>query len=106
MTLDEFTKRFPARGVSLIRTERGAQHERKLVWVASWASGYFTSDSDRHVGLGYSEVHQGDTPEEALDRLALAEISGAKATVRSYETALQEARDKLSAATQNLERRI
>jgi hypothetical protein len=96
MTLEQILALFPERSIALLRTERGEGGERKLVWMAQWDAGYFTSDTDRHVwhGSGHSEAARfGETPEEALEKLAHTELEAAKRAVAYHERELREARE-------------
>lgn len=104
ITLAQLQELYPDRPFALVRIERGEHKARKLVWMAQWYVGYYTSDTDRriyHDGGGRRE-HFGDTPEEALYRMVRDELDEAYGMMRSASEMLSERSDKVK----ELERKL
>jgi hypothetical protein len=103
VTIDELVKLFPERAFALYRVERGCQNNRRFVWKATWNAGYYTSDSDRHMTHENSRSdYFGDTPEEALEKLARSEVENARASVLAFEKELEDLREKRASAERRL----
>lgn len=87
VSVSRFIEIFPDRPFALFRTSRGPGENRKLIWVAQWYAGYFTSDTDRFVYHGNEGSSQGfgDTPEEALYDLVRIEKDLRKKTEEPNE---------------------
>jgi hypothetical protein len=107
MSPERFEEAFPG-PFCIRRLERGAHHERKWGWCASFSEAYFTSDSDRLVGDGSPETYPfgwGDTIEDALGALAAHRLREAEQTVsertksqHKAECSLADLREKLGGA--------
>ena len=108
LTPERFAEVFPGAFV-IRRIERGAHHERRWGWVATFSNNYFTSDSDRIVGIDHGTVESypfgwAATIEEALGALAEHQLHEAEAAARSLvksqrgaEETLADLRAKLTA---------
>lgn len=109
MTIDDLIALYPDRSFALFRVERGPKGKREFVWLARWNAGYFTTDSDRHVGLddyvSSDEQYFGSTEEEAIEKLGLSDLMLAKRRVEVSERELADARVELTKVTERMERK-
>lgn len=94
-TVADVAELFPDRSFMLLRVERGDGAKRKLVWFASWGAGYFTSDSDRLVGVGAGAGYVGETPELALGAMVFGDLVVARERVATYSGDLTSAEAEL-----------
>jgi hypothetical protein len=80
--------------------ERGSPGQRKFGWIATFSDAYFTSDSDRIVGLDRTseerEYGWGETIGEALEGLARHMLDKAVFHVRSLADSQQKAERDLA----------
>lgn len=105
MTIDEILKMRPETALFLARCARGPHEDRKMIWIASWDGGYFTSDTDRYIFHGCRDEATGATAEEALSALVNKDLAEAKRCVEYHEKELLEAKDRLMEVTRRMEQR-
>lgn len=108
MTIEQVTKLFPERTFALVRIGRGESNSRKLVWMAQWYVGYYTSDSDRRVYHDGGERQEffGETPEEALENMVREELDSKKRNVARREKDLEEARAEAREMAERFEKAL
>lgn len=99
MTFEQFIQRHSARSFALFRVERGPTNNRKMVWVAQWHNGYFTSDTDRLVDHTNDNNRViSESPFEAMEKLDSLDVERARERIRHLEEALKEAKESLEKA--------